>query len=71
MAKSSKSGKKANKKVVSGGLGAVIVIIVLIIAIFFTYISGRICSYSEELQRPRDKHALQRGIQPVLKLRHG
>ena len=40
MAKSSKSGKKANKKVVSGGLGAVIVIIVLIIAIFFTYISG-------------------------------
>lgn len=40
MAKSSKTGKKANKKVVSGGLGAVIVVIVLIIAIFFTYISG-------------------------------
>ena len=40
MAKTSKSGKKANKKVVSGGLGAVIVAIVLIIAIFFTYISG-------------------------------
>ena len=40
MAKTSKSGKKANKKVVSGGLGAVIVIIVLIIAVFFVYISG-------------------------------
>ncbi|MBQ6017782.1 MAG: hypothetical protein IJL19_07865 [Clostridiales bacterium] len=40
MAKTSKSGKKANKKVVSGGLGTVIVVIVLIIAIFFVYISG-------------------------------
>ena len=40
MAKSSKSGKKANKTVVSGGMIFVIVAIVLIIACFFTYISG-------------------------------
>lgn len=40
MAKTSKSGKKANKTIVSGGMMVVIVAIVLIIVCFFTYISG-------------------------------
>ena len=40
MAKTSKSGKKANKTLVSGGMMVVIIAIVLIIACYFTYISG-------------------------------
>ena len=40
MAKTSKSGKKANKTIVYGGMMVVIVAIVLIIVCFFTYISG-------------------------------
>ncbi len=40
MAKTSKSGKKANKTIVSGGMMVVIVAIVLVIVCFFTYISG-------------------------------
>ena len=40
MAKTSKSGKKANKTLVSGGMMVVIVAIVLVIVCFFTYISG-------------------------------